>query len=296
MQAPSLLVEIEIRVAAVRPAAAAGLHEPDLARRAHPAVDPHRRAVLRALPGAAIAAARPVRRRCVPRRRRAPSLLRATCRRRSLLRTSFDGSSAAGAGPGARRRHRRGIVGISVLLGYLAVGASSTNAGYGDFAADLAFLVNAQGSSKLMPDLPYAPATWEGIGFRRNSVCSSCWSPRSSRFSSRRSTPTPFDASGHDRAGVRDPGPVRRLADDSTSPGRTLVDLTGSPLSLDFVGNIYRTNGRFVWSLTWLVALGAFAVVARRSLVPPRDFCRCSLLLLRPAARRQPAVQVRRSR
>ncbi len=43
--------------------------------------------------------------------------------------------------------------------------------------------------------------------------------------------------------------------------GHTLVDLSDGPLSLEFVGNIFRTNGRFVWSLTWLVALGVCAVV-----------------------------------
>ena len=39
------------------------------------------------------------------------------------------------------------------------------------------------------------------------------------------------------------------------------MDLSGGPFSLEFVGNVFRTNGRFVWSLTWLVALGVCAVV-----------------------------------
>ena len=152
-----------------------------------------------------------------------------------------------------------GTLGISVLLGYLSVGASFTNAGYGDFAADLAFLANAQGSSKLMPALPYAPVTWEGIGFLGTGVLlvlvAAVCAVLLRRFTPTLSMPVVTTGLACVTLALFAAWPTLHFA------GRTVVDLTGSPLSLDFLGNIYRTNGRFVWSLTWLVALGAFAVV-----------------------------------
>ena len=292
-QAPSLLVDVEIRVAAVLL-----LLLPVFTSRISHVALTQQWILIAALYCALfcradVGSTRSVRRRGVPRRRGAPSVLRAPCRRDlgSVPLPTTSPQWRRGLVLGAVIAG--GIIGISFVLGYLAVGTSTTNAGYGDYSADLAFLVNPQGTSKRMPDIPYAPETWEGIGFVGLGVLIVLVAAAAAMLC-RRSTLRPS------RTLVAVGVACIVLALFAAWPtihfaGRTLVDLSDGPFSLEFIGNVFRTNGRFVWSLTWLVALGVCAVV-----VAARWPALLGLGVLaaatRRAARRWRAVQVPRSR
>lgn len=152
-----------------------------------------------------------------------------------------------------------GTLVIALMLGYLTIGTSTTNGGFGDYAADLLAVANAHETSRLIPGFDYAPPTWEGIGFVGIgvllvvaavviAVLVTRWRPRPNR---------PLLAIT---------ACCLALALFATWPtvhaaGRTLADFSDTPLAFNFVGDIFRTNGRFVWSLSWLIALGACALV-----------------------------------
>lgn len=159
-----------------------------------------------------------------------------------------------------------GVVAVSFLLGYLTVGAESQIDGYGYYAADLTFLVNSQGTSKLLPATPYAPATWEGIGFLGSGVLivviASIVAVTGRAVHRRPRRHVVLTSLSCVALGLFACWPILHVA------GYELVDLSGGPLSLDFVGDVMRGNGRFVWSLTWLVALGACAIVLSASWRP----------------------------
>ena len=75
--------------------------------------------------------------------------------------------------------------------------------------------------------------------------------------------------------------------------GRTLLDLRMDRSHWSLVGNVLRGTGRFVWSLTWLVALGVAPSSSPLAGLPAR-LSRARRRDCRPA-RRWPAVQVPRS-
>jgi hypothetical protein len=148
---------------------------------------------------------------------------------------------------------------VSLVLGYLSTDASAANEGFGTYAADLAFLVNPHGTSNVLPTFAFAPDTWEGIGFVGIGVLGliavAIVAIATRRLRARPSQQVVLTVAMCVVLGLFATWPTVHLA------GRQVIDLAGTPLSLDFIGDVLRTNGRFVWSLAWLVALGAGAAV-----------------------------------
>jgi hypothetical protein len=169
------------------------------------------------------------------------------------LRDRWQRGLVLGAGIGF------GILAVSLFLGFLSFDASASNEGFGNYASDLAFLVNPHGTSDWLEAFAYAPDTWEGIGFLGVGVLGlaavAIVAFATRRLRVRPSPPVVLTTLMCVALALFATWPTVHIA------GHEVVDLAGTPVSLDFIGNILRTNGRFVWSLTWLVALGACAAV-----------------------------------
>jgi hypothetical protein len=169
-----------------------------------------------------------------------------------------------------------GIGVAGVLMGYIGGGPTIANGGYGTYSADLAFLVSTEGTSRSLQALPFAPAdTIEGLGFvGLGAIClviaavtAAVMGQRLDR-TLRRRLAWLLVATG--ALAVFATFPVVHLA------GRELVDLTHTPFSLTFVGDVFRSNGRFVWALGYLVVLASAGFVLA---IPSR----ARLLVLVPA-------------
>ena len=169
-----------------------------------------------------------------------------------------------------------GVVVISSALGYLGGGANASNGGYGVYSADLAFLVTSQDTSRMLRSFAFAPATFEGMGFVGLGVLALVVAAAVALLSGVR-----FPRWLALRIAVVGAMTVG-LALFAAFPvlhfgGHTIVDLRSTPFSLDFIGKVFRTNGRLVWSLSWLVALLAVGIVlsipgrAKLAIVAERD-------------------------
>jgi hypothetical protein len=143
-------------------------------------------------------------------------------------------------------------VGVFALFGYF--GGSGLGAeGFGDFSADLATLFNPMGWSKLLPSLNAAPRQGEGFGYLGAgallllalSLLATVF-----RFSALRGVPW--------RRGVPVAVTVLLMAVYALSwrvtwTGRTVADLGALYAPLSRLTSAFRSSGRFVWPLSYLL-------------------------------------------
>ncbi|MCY1019494.1 DUF6311 domain-containing protein [Pyxidicoccus sp. MSG2] len=143
-------------------------------------------------------------------------------------------------------------VGVFALFGYF--GGSGLGAeGFGDFSADLATLFNPMGWSRLLPSLNAAPRQGEGFGYLGAgallllalSLLATVF-----RFSTLRGVPW--------RRGVPVAVTVLLMAAYALSwrvtwMGRQVVDLGALYAPLSRLTSAFRSSGRFVWPLSYLL-------------------------------------------
>ncbi|WP_240360283.1 DUF6311 domain-containing protein [Pyxidicoccus caerfyrddinensis] len=143
-------------------------------------------------------------------------------------------------------------VGVFALFGYF--GGSGLGAeGFGDFSADLATLFNPMGWSKLLPSLNAAPRQGEGFGYLGAgallllalSLLATVF-----RFSALRGVPW--------RRGVPVAVTVLLMAVYALSwrvtwTGRQVADLGALYAPLSRLTSAFRSSGRFVWPLSYLL-------------------------------------------
>ena len=145
------------------------------------------------------------------------------------------------------------------LFGFLGGGFQTMSHDYGSYTADLGSLLIDRGSGRLMPDLPGRGSSGEGLGF-----------PGLGMLGLAAAGAVVVAARGLPRRVPRAAWGVLAaagaLAVFAALPrvrlfGFTLFDGRSSALGLHGPGQVFRTNGRFVWPLAWLVVLAAGAVV-----------------------------------
>lgn len=153
-----------------------------------------------------------------------------------------------------------GVVGLDVLVfalfGYF--GGSGLGAeGFGDFSADLATLFNPMGWSRLLPDLHAAPRQGEGYGYLGAGallLLTLALAAAAVRFRALRAVPW--------RRGVPLAGVVLLMAAYALSwrvtwMGRQVADLGALYEPFARVTAAFRSSGRFVWPLCYLLLAGA---------------------------------------
>jgi hypothetical protein len=157
---------------------------------------------------------------------------------------------------------------ISYLLGYVSSGVSRQNEGYGNFAANLTFLIDPSWQSRLLHDIPSLPDSWEGRGYLGAGVLligsAAIVALLASAPQRARSTLGWFwpALAGGVLLAVLAVLPVVYLGT------WRMVDLRTVLRPIDGVLETFRTNGRLVWVLSWTVgATLVAAIVALRSRV-----------------------------
>jgi Family of unknown function (DUF6311) len=146
---------------------------------------------------------------------------------------------------------------VFALLGY--VGSRLVAPGYGDYSADLLTLLNPMGRSRLLPSLPTLPMQYEGFAYLGLGVIGLCALSLgvSVRYHlhPRRST-VPLLVGCALLA-------VFSLSPTVTAAGVKLVDLSAVYYPVRGLFEPFRSSGRFIWPLHYLVLLGAIAGVAQ---------------------------------
>lgn len=152
---------------------------------------------------------------------------------------------------------------VSVVLGYVVIGASTENAGFGLYPSNVMFLVDPDNWSRLLGDLPTRGSA-EGNGYVGLAML--CVIALAGVIAVR-------------RRGQAGPSAGRLwpvmlvcvlLAVFALLPivwlGNSTALLDARPLlnQVDALTGTLRTNGRFVWPLIWLVGLSVVGVLIRR--------------------------------
>ncbi|HET8541892.1 MAG TPA: DUF6311 domain-containing protein [Anaeromyxobacter sp.] len=148
------------------------------------------------------------------------------------------------------------------LFGYLASGTATPTAGFGSYSADLLFLVNPIHWSRLWRGFAFGRGQYEGFGYlgagglalvaaaavalavRPRAVSGARW---------RAALPA---------LGAALVLAAYALSDTITVAGRKVAHVPVYDW-IPFVGSTFRSSGRFVWSLHYLVLLAAIAALAR---------------------------------
>ena len=161
------------------------------------------------------------------------------------------------------------------LFGYLDPAVRTLAPGFGYFSADLLALVNPMRWSRLWPALPAGPGQYEGFGFVGSGVLllGAIGLAASARRAWRRE---PGALPG---AALRSALPVLvvalalfafALASPVTLAGREVLELQAAYQLIPFLGDNFRSSGRFVWVLHHLATLGAIAGAALATRERPR--------------------------
>ena len=157
-----------------------------------------------------------------------------------------------------------GVVVLMYVLGFVDGRFSSSGRDYGNYSADLTTLFNPRGRDRVLSSLPNRFGNTEGLAFPGLGLLlvliAGC--ALYGAVVKRRRVP------------VRVRGVLALcalLAVMATLPivrwkGATVVDLTHTPFGLVWLGEKFRTNGRFVWPAVWLLVMvtGAVVVAWRR--------------------------------
>lgn len=155
-----------------------------------------------------------------------------------------------------------GALGASLLsLGY-AGGAPLETGGFGEFSADLLSLFNPMWLSKFVPALPMGPRQYEGFGylglgiFGLGAVAAVLVARRSIRSRGHATTWGPLVAVTFAMAAFA-------LSSRITFAGRPVLQLDAVYAPIAPLAQVFRSSGRFVWPLHYLLGAGALAVVLR---------------------------------
>jgi hypothetical protein len=159
---------------------------------------------------------------------------------------------------------------VWLTLGYFT-SAPSHGWGFGHYSADLLTLVNSMGFSRVLPALPHAPPQWEGFGYLGLGAIALAL-VAAVATARRRWSRSP--SAGEDPLG----GPRRRalhvtvivlamfvfaLSQVITVGGRPLLDLTTPYKPLYPLAGPFRSSGRFVWPLVYLIYAGGLWAAGR---------------------------------
>ncbi len=148
------------------------------------------------------------------------------------------------------------------LFGYF-VGTGLGAEGYGQFSSDLTTLVNPMGWSQWLQEQPVRPRQWEGFGYLG---AGGLWllsvaglslvahGDTARRLPWRRGGPA---------LGVVGVMAVYALSDHITWRGRLLVDLSALSAPVQQYTAAFRSSGRFIWPLYYLLLAGAVVLVVR---------------------------------
>lgn len=159
------------------------------------------------------------------------------------------------------------IAALSFLLGYIQPGARTSSYGFGRYSANVLFLVDPGAWSRLLPDIPTLPDTWEGQGYLGGGVLLatvvSVGVLASVGPAALRAYLGPFTwpaAAGALLAGFA------VLPAIYVGEAR-VVDLQRLLEPLESVMGIFRANGRYVWLASWsfgIASVGALILVRHR--------------------------------
>ena len=145
---------------------------------------------------------------------------------------------------------------VFALFGYF--GGSGLGAeGFGDFSADAATLFNPMGWSRLLPSLNAAPRQGEGFGYLGAGallLLALALAVTPFRFRALRAVPW---RRGGPLAGVVLLMAVYALSWRVTWTGRQVADLSALYEPLSRLTSAFRSSGRFVWPLCYLLVTGA---------------------------------------
>lgn len=154
-------------------------------------------------------------------------------------------------------------LGLLAAMGYFGGGALAPREGLSGFSADLLTLLNPMGRSRLIPELPTRPGQYEGYGFVGTGIlvlavisAVLAWRNRAAFWALPwRATMPVLVATG--LLGIFSLGSIWRLAGHRVLKLAFLYDPL-LPLLAPF-----RSNGRFIWPLAYLLMAGAIALVLR---------------------------------
>jgi hypothetical protein len=160
------------------------------------------------------------------------------------------------------------VAASSLALGY-ATGPSMESEGFGEFSADLLFLLNPMGLSRFVPALPMRELQYEGYGYlglgviALGALAGTCLVRRRLRWTSVAARWGPLVA-------VAVVMTLFALSWRVTFAGRSVLELDALYAPIAPVASAFRSSGRFVWPLHYLLVAGALAVVLRSWADRPR--------------------------
>lgn len=143
------------------------------------------------------------------------------------------------------------------LVGFFGVGSYAAS-GYGDYKLNLAWPLLTYGWSVLLPDLPHTRLDYEGLSFPGIGILAllaiALLSGAVPRAAQRRWLPLALVLAGLVLFAV------------SKSPSIGPFDLGTLPVPslVETIGEAFRSTGRFVWPLLYLMTIGAVVLVGRR--------------------------------
>ncbi len=146
---------------------------------------------------------------------------------------------------------------VLCLVGFFGVGSYGAG-GYGDYKLNLGWPLLTYGWSALLPDLPHTRFDYEGLSFPGIGILAllviALVSGAFHRASRRRWLPLALLLA------------ALMLFAVSKSPSLGALDLGTLPVPgfVETVGGAFRSTGRFVWPLLYLLTIGAVVLVGRR--------------------------------
>jgi uncharacterized protein DUF6311 len=170
-----------------------------------------------------------------------------------------------------------GVTGVAVaaaaglfLFGFLGSGVRSEAPGFGFFSADLATLVNPMGWSRVLGSLPVQGGQYEGFGYLGAGALLLVLAGIGLTLALRGTRPSPGALARAAPAGVVTLLLfVFALSDAITFAGERILTV-GLYALVPPLGSTFRSSGRFVWPLHYLVVMAAIAAVASALRTRPR--------------------------
>ncbi|WP_242360189.1 DUF6311 domain-containing protein [Anaeromyxobacter sp. SG17] len=156
------------------------------------------------------------------------------------------------------------------LFGFLGSGVRSEAQGFGFFSADLATLVNPMGWSRVIGSLPVQGGQYEGFGYLGAGALLLVLVGIGLTLALRGTRPSPGALARSTPIGaVTLLLFVFALSDAITFAGERILTL-GLYALVPQLGSTFRSSGRFVWPLHYLIVLAAIAAVATALRTRPR--------------------------
>jgi hypothetical protein len=150
-------------------------------------------------------------------------------------------------------------VAVSVLaLGY-AAGPPMESEGFGEFSADLLFLLNPMGLSRFVPALPMRDFQYEGCGYLGLGVIA--LGALAGSLMRRRLWSRSLAARWGPLVAVAVAMTLFALSSRITFAGRSVLELDALYAPIAPLASAFRSSGRFVWPLHYLLVAGVLAAL-----------------------------------